>query len=464
MKKWISLILTVLLTASVLTALPAAAASDFTVEDGVLVRYTGSASQVTVPDGVYKIGDGAFEGNASVSKVTLPSAVYEIGSRAFYNCTSLTQVTGGSVSTVGVFAFNGTPFFDRSTAEFFTLGSCLLWYNGTAARVTLPAGIVSIAPFAFLRCEGLSSFSAPSGLVSVGEGAFYECKSLSAVSLPATVTYIGTAAFDGTAYLSGASGFTVLGDGILIRYAGSAAQVTVPDGVHRIAGGAFAGNQKMTSLTVPASVYSIDGGACEGCTALATLTLNKGLVYIGERAFAGCGALTGLETPATLAYIGTGAFENSGISDARLNGTKLMIGTDAFKGCARLRRALLSSGVYALSDGAFAGCAALEGVSVPPETMIIGTKAFEGSGKVTVYCNERSYAASPLFGYTVSCTKGDADGDGSLTILDATRIQRYLANMAAFGSREMCVSDVDYDAGVSVLDATRIQRILVGLV
>lgn len=461
MKKLISLLLTVLLAAAGLTTLSCAAASDFVVEDGVLVRYTGSAAEVTVPDGVYAVGDGAFEGNKSVKKVVLPATVYSIGNRAFYNCASLTQVTGKGVASVGVFAFNGTPYFDQSTAEFFTLGSCLLWYNGSASRVTLPAGITSVAPFAFLRYEGLSAFSAPDGLVSVGEGAFYECKALTSVNLPATVSYIGAAAFDGTAYLSGASGFTVLGDGILIRYSGTDQEVTVPDGVRRIAGGAFSGNTHITSLTLPASVYSADGGACENCTKLSSLSLSRGLVYIGEHAFAGCTALVSLQTPATLTYIGEGAFERCGLRSVSLKGTKLMVGADAFQNCAALSCVLMSSGVYALSDGAFSGCGAMH-ASISPDTMVIGRKSF--SGNATVWCNERSFASSPLFGYTVSCKKGDADGDGTLTILDATRIRRYLVGLASFGARELCAADMDYDAGVSIVDATRVQRILAGLV
>lgn len=463
MRKPISLLLTVLLAVAILTSLPVAAAGDFEIEDGVLVRYQGSAASVTVPDGVFAVGDGAFEGNTSLKAVILPPSVRTVGNRAFHNCSSLAQVIGTAVETVGVFAFNGTPYFDQSTAEFFTLGSCLLWYNGTASRVTLPSGITSVAPFAFLRYEGLTAFSAPSGLVSVGEGAFYECKSLASVSLPATVTYIGAAAFDGTALLNRASGFVILGDGILIRYAGADARVSIPDGVRRIAAGAFSANKTITSLTLSDTVYSVDGGACEGCTKLQTLTLNRGLVYIGERAFADCPAIEELTAPTSLTYLAEGAFENSGIVSLRLRGTKLIVGANAFRGCVRLRWMLLSDGVYALGDGAFSGCSALSGASISPATMVIASDTFDGCSGLTVYCSERAFAASPLFGYSVSCTKGDVDMDRSVSILDATRIQRYLVGIVNYSVRETCVSDVDYDGEISIMDVTRIQRILAGL-
>ena len=70
---------------------------------------------------------------------------------------------------------------------------------------------------------------------------------------------------------------------------------------------------------------------------------------------------------------------------------------------------------------------------------------------------------------------GDADNDNELTILDATRIQREMAELEAFddeveyynlsvleASRRF--SDYDEDGNVTILDATAIQRTLAGLI
>ena len=57
---------------------------------------------------------------------------------------------------------------------------------------------------------------------------------------------------------------------------------------------------------------------------------------------------------------------------------------------------------------------------------------------------------------------GDADGDGEVTILDATTIQRRLAGLPTNAYHEEC-SDADEDGEVSILDATAIQRHLAGL-
>ena len=58
---------------------------------------------------------------------------------------------------------------------------------------------------------------------------------------------------------------------------------------------------------------------------------------------------------------------------------------------------------------------------------------------------------------------GDADGDGAITILDATRVQRSLAGYAvAEPERVAACGDVNGD-GLDILDATHIQRYLAGL-
>ena len=57
---------------------------------------------------------------------------------------------------------------------------------------------------------------------------------------------------------------------------------------------------------------------------------------------------------------------------------------------------------------------------------------------------------------------GDSDGDGSVTILDATAIQRKLANLSV-QSYNAKAADADEDGGVTILDATSIQRWLASL-
>ena len=58
---------------------------------------------------------------------------------------------------------------------------------------------------------------------------------------------------------------------------------------------------------------------------------------------------------------------------------------------------------------------------------------------------------------------GDADGDGVLSIVDATCIQRYLAGLITESDINLTSAKVAGNSTVTILDATTIQRKLAGL-
>ena len=58
---------------------------------------------------------------------------------------------------------------------------------------------------------------------------------------------------------------------------------------------------------------------------------------------------------------------------------------------------------------------------------------------------------------------GDADEDGQVTIIDATRIQRVLVGLNSEGPNYKKVADADGDGQVTIVDATYIQRWLAGI-
>ena len=59
---------------------------------------------------------------------------------------------------------------------------------------------------------------------------------------------------------------------------------------------------------------------------------------------------------------------------------------------------------------------------------------------------------------------GDTNGDGNVTIADATTLQKYLANIVDFNDEQLAVADTNGDGSVSIADATQIQRYLAQLI
>lgn len=61
---------------------------------------------------------------------------------------------------------------------------------------------------------------------------------------------------------------------------------------------------------------------------------------------------------------------------------------------------------------------------------------------------------------TVEQILGDVDGDGEVTIADATLISRYNAQMIQFTDQQLLKADVDGDGEITVIDVTWVQRYL----
>ena len=107
---------------------------DTETKDGLLIKETDVvkcrpwATSVTIPDGVTKIGNYAFNGCKALTSVTIPNSVTFIGGSAFYGCEALTSVTiPNSVTSIGsnVFSINTKLYVEANSKVLFDL-----WRSG----------------------------------------------------------------------------------------------------------------------------------------------------------------------------------------------------------------------------------------------------------------------------------------------------------------------------------------------
>lgn len=61
-------------------------------------------------------------------------------------------------------------------------------------------------------------------------------------------------------------------------------------------------------------------------------------------------------------------------------------------------------------------------------------------------------------------TLGDVNMDGDITVIDATEVQKYVAQLVAFTNDQFTAADVDHDGTITVKDATTIQKFVVNLI
>ena len=68
------------------------------------------------------------------------------------------------------------------------------------------------------------------------------------------------------------------------------------------------------------------------------------------------------------------------------------------------------------------------------------------------------------FDENLQLSLGDVNGDGKISILDATEIQKYIAQLSSLKDEQLAVADVNGDGKISIIDATEIQKYIAQLI
>lgn len=183
--------------------------------NGVLKKYTGTDSEVIIPDNVTRINSRAFENNVSVEKIVINESCTYIANSAISNCQNLKEVVINSKNIT------------------FATGSPSVFGTNNLKVTGYPYSEVP------LYCEKFDNLT------------------FSALEQPEEEK------------------FTISSKGVLIRYWGNDEVVTVPDGVKTMSGNAFQNNTTMKKLILPESFTSFYYGSLSNCTALTNIDINS---------------------------------------------------------------------------------------------------------------------------------------------------------------------------------------------
>ena len=140
--------------------------------------------------------------------------------------------------------------------------------------------------------------------------------------------------------------FTIDENGVLTKYTGSDAVVTVPDGVTAIGKEAFYAKSAITEIHLPTGITLIGDSAFRSCTGLTELHLPTGITSIGDSAFRSCTGLTEIVVPDSVETIGDKAFYDcSGLTSLRLSQGLKTLGANVFLRCNSLTEIEIPAGV-----------------------------------------------------------------------------------------------------------------------
>ena len=240
-------------------AVTTTSASDFQMDGTTLVKYNGTAEDVSISNYVEKIEVGAFAGNDYVRYVTIGGSVEVIGSGAFSECRNL-------------------------------------------ERVTIPDSVTTIENAAFSGCPSLKDVTIGTGLAELGNGAFAGDYSLASVHFDSMNPKF--ACDDGAIYNK--NGWDTLYQLLAGRKSNS---YTMPSSVEKIKPYAFWGDYNLQKVNISGNVKEISAYAFSNCKNLKEVGIPYSVKNIDVKAFEDCVRLREIEIPLSVSAIHSTAFD-----------------------------------------------------------------------------------------------------------------------------------------------------------
>ena len=253
--------------------------------------------------------------------------------------------------------------------------------------------VTKIADGVFRGIENMESAVIPEGVTYIGASAFEGCTSLTEVTIPSSLTGIGERAFRDTPWRDSLTDeFTIVGDGIAIKYSGSETEVTVPENV-KFLSDAFTSCDSVVKVTLSEGVEVIGDRAFSGMKSLETVVISSTVRSIGDHAFSFCNAMKEIEIPKNVKETGEFLFSRcSALEKAVINAEidTLRIGT--FANCTSLIEVSLPETITTMENAVFENCSSLKSVNLPASLAEISPGAFDDGTEVTAKVAQGSYA------------------------------------------------------------------------
>ena len=427
--------------------------------DGVLIKYNGTTSSVTLPEDVKYIGGTVFQNKTKISEVNIHDKVVGIGREAFDGCTNLTDlIIPKTVTSIGTNAIPETctihvyrpsaGYNYRSTNrvilnDSYTTGNDTFYYvvndDGcveiigcatTSTELTVPTEIEGkvvnkIGDYGFSQCTTIKSITIPSNIKSIGKYAFNWCTGLINATIPTTVDSVGDYAFyncTGLVNVTISEGVESLGKGAFYNCT-SLLEAVVPDTAVKVGPYAFYNCTAMTTATIGITADAIGDYTFYNCTKLDTIVIGISVQSIGDYAFYNC-ALERVSVPQTVTSIGDYAFaSNEAMTRATLRKNLLTIGEGAFQDCVTMATVSIPTSVTEIGKAAFENCASITTITVPVGVTVINDLVFSGCKKLeTVKLNGdvTSIGISAFY----NCAFADITLPETVTVIDASAFRK----------------------------------------
>ncbi len=392
---------------------------------------------VVVKDGVLSVGDYAFTGFANLKDVIIPDSVLVIGEGAFKSCTTLRFIDlGKNVMAIGPSAFEGC-----SVLSFVVMSKTTVYigdnaFEGCSLHYSLYSGIWEQEAFIFFEdeserkkvCNNLWSVDVDYDLVLeentydvltvVGEEPFELTKGKDDLIAEILEAEYGTFVEDGIEYYYGA-----------VAVAGFAKGFTTIKAVNE-------DNEKI-------GVFSVLVGCSSGEHDLKHREVGREPTCMDK----GFDILTCDDCPYTESVETTTTKHSFETYETIKEATCIETGLEKSKCtyCEETNKKEIPAKGHIWSEW---------NVTVEP------TEEEKGQQERTCLgCNEKETKEI----LSLSESKGDVNGDGKITAVDARMILQHVAGVKLLEEKQLSHADVNGDDKISAVDARRILRIVAGI-